>query len=81
MVRAHRPGPGPLSPPGPAATFVVYEDRAGEWRFVHDGGNVIAEGGQGCAERRNAVDGIESVRENAPSAPVEVHRVEELGDP
>ena len=65
------------------ATFEVYEDAAGQWRWrlVHDNGNVIAEGGQGYTTKRRAVDGVESVKANAAGAPVEVHRVEELGDP
>jgi uncharacterized protein YegP (UPF0339 family) len=65
------------------ATFVVYEDAAGEWRWrlVHDNGNVIADGGQGYASKRRALDGIESVKANAPDATVEEHRVEEIGDP
>lgn len=64
------------------ATFQVYEDVAGEWRWrlVHDNGNVIAEGGQGYTTKRRAVDGIESVKANAPEAGVEVHRVEEIRD-
>ena len=65
------------------ATFQVYEDVAGEWRWrlVHDNGNVIAEGGQGYTTKRRAIDGLESVKENAPDAPIEVHQVEEVGDP
>ena len=65
------------------ATFRVYEDAAGQWRWrlVHDNGNVIAEGGQGYTTKRRALDGIESVKANAPASPVEVHRVDEVGDP
>ena len=65
------------------ATFQVYEDVAGEWRWrlVHDNGNVIAEGGQGYTTKRRALDGIESVKGNAPDAPIEVHQVEEIRDP
>ena len=66
-----------------SATFQVYRDAAEQWRWrlVHDNGNVIAEGGQGYTTKRRAVDGIESVKENAPDASVEEHRVEEIGDP
>ena len=55
------------------ATFELYEDRAGEfrWRLVHDNGNIIADSGEGYASRQKAKQGIESVRENAPEAPVE----------
>jgi len=65
-----------------SATFEVYEDAAGAWRWrlVHDNGNVIAEGGQGYTTKRRALTGIESVKENAPDARVEEHRVEEIGD-
>ena len=56
-----------------SATFEVYRDAAEEWRwrFVHDNGNIIAEGGQGYTTKRRAVDGVESVRLNAPGAAVE----------
>jgi hypothetical protein len=56
-----------------AATFELYVDRAGEhrWRLVHDNGNVIADSGEGYASKQKARQGIESVRENAPDAPVE----------
>jgi uncharacterized protein YegP (UPF0339 family) len=62
------------------ATFQVYQDAADEWRWrlVHDNGNVLADGGQGYSSKRRAVDGIESVRLNAPEAPIEEHRVEEI---
>ncbi|MFB6160057.1 MAG: HVO_2922 family protein [Haloferacaceae archaeon] len=61
------------------ATVEVYQDRGGQWRWrlVHRNGNIIAEGGQGYASKRNALDGVESVRENLPDAAVEVHRTEE----
>lgn len=65
------------------ATFELYEDHAGEWRWrlVHDNGNIIADGGQGYASKRRALDGIESVKNNAAEAPIEEHRIEELDDP
>ena len=54
------------------ATFEVYQDRADEWRWrlVHDNGNVIADSGQGYTTRQSALDGIESVKRNAPEATV-----------
>ena len=66
-----------------SATFEVYQDAAEQWRWrlVHDNGNVIAEGGQGYTTKRRALDGIESVKGNAPAASIEEHRVEEIGDP
>lgn len=64
-----------------SATFQVYEDRSGgwRWRLVHD--NVIAVGGQGYASKQRALSGIRSVKANAPDAAVEEHRVEEIADP
>ncbi|WP_142986094.1 HVO_2922 family protein [Halorubrum cibi] len=58
---------------GSNATFEVFEDQGGKrrWRLVHDNGNVIADGGQGYASKRNAVGGLRSVKENAPGAAVE----------
>jgi uncharacterized protein YegP (UPF0339 family) len=55
------------------ATFELYEDRAGEyrWRLVHDNGNVIADSGEGYASAGGARRGIESVKTNAPGAGVE----------
>ena len=54
------------------ATFEVYRDAAGEyrWRLVHDNGNVIADSGEGYASRAKARQGLESVKRNAPDAPV-----------
>ena len=54
------------------ATFEVYEDRADEWRWrlVHDNGNVTADSGQGYTTRQSALDGIDSVKRNAPEATV-----------
>ena len=54
------------------ATFEVYEDRAGEWRWrlVHDNGNIIADSGEGYASRQKCEQGLESVRRNAPDADV-----------
>jgi len=54
------------------ATFEVYEDRDGEWRWrlVHDNGNVIADSGEGYASRQKCEQGLRSVVENAPDADV-----------
>ena len=64
------------------ATFELYEDRADKWRWrlVHDNGNIIADSGQGYSSKRSAIQGIESVKANAPDAPVEEHTVRELDD-
>jgi uncharacterized protein YegP (UPF0339 family) len=60
------------------ATFEVYEDRAGKWRWrlVHDNGNIIADSGEGYASRQKCEQGLESVKQNAPGADVV-----ELDDP
>ena len=62
-------------PPGVSdskATFELYEDRAGEfrWRLVHDNGNIIADSGEGYTTLGDARTGIESVKTNAPGAEV-----------
>jgi hypothetical protein len=55
------------------ARFELYADRDGDyrWRLVHDNGNIIADSGEGYASKQKARQGIESVRANAPEAPVE----------
>lgn len=55
------------------ATFELYEDGAGEWRWrlVHDNGNVIADSAEGYSSKSGAENGIESVKTNAPEAPIE----------
>ncbi len=61
-----------LRPPT-QATFEVYEDRAGEWRWrlTHQNGNIIADCGEGYSSKRAAKNGIESVKRNALGAPTE----------
>ncbi len=56
-----------------AATFELYQDRAGEWRWRlrHQNGNIIADSGEGYTTKANAINGIESVKENVPSAPIQ----------
>ena len=46
-------------------TIEVYEDNAGEyrWRLVHDNGNVLGDGGEGYASRRNAERAVDRVTE------------------
>jgi len=55
------------------ATFELYEDREGKyrWRLVHDNGNIIADSGEGYASKAKAEQGIESVKSNAPGAAIE----------
>lgn len=58
---------------GAQARFEMYVDRAGEWRWrlVHDNGNILADGGEGYASKRNARRGVESVKRNAGGAPID----------
>ncbi|MGC3955220.1 MAG: YegP family protein [Propionicimonas sp.] len=54
-----------------AGTFELWVDKAGEYRFNLKAGNgqVIATS-QGYASKANALNGIESVKTNAPGAAV-----------
>ena len=56
-----------------AATFELYKDKAGEyrWRLRHQNTNIIADSGQGYNDKSDAINGIESVKKNAPDAPIE----------
>jgi len=55
-----------------AAKFELYKDKAGEfrWRLRHTNGNIIADSGEGYKTKANAINGINSVKENAPQAAV-----------
>jgi uncharacterized protein YegP (UPF0339 family) len=52
------------------ATFEVYEDNAGKyrWRLVHDNGNIIADSGEGYARASGRDDALEAVRHYVQSA-------------
>jgi uncharacterized protein len=52
--------------------FEVYKDKAGQfrWRLVASNGRTIAESGESFSGKQACLDGIESVRKNAPSAQV-----------
>ncbi|MFC3476831.1 HVO_2922 family protein [Halobacterium litoreum] len=54
------------------ATFHVYEDSAGQyrWRLVHRNGNIIADSGEGYASKQKAKQGLRSVQDNAADADV-----------
>ncbi len=58
---------------GGDATFELYEDAAGDWRWRlrHHNTEIIADGGQGYASKQRCKQGIRSVRQNARGAPVE----------
>jgi uncharacterized protein YegP (UPF0339 family) len=55
------------------ATFQVYKDKAEKyrWRLVTQNKNVIATSGQGYADKRGCLAGIESLKKNATTAKVE----------
>jgi uncharacterized protein YegP (UPF0339 family) len=52
------------------ATFELYEDEGGEyrWRLRHDNGNMIAHGGQGYASRSGAEHSVEGIRSSVGPA-------------
>jgi uncharacterized protein YegP (UPF0339 family) len=54
------------------ATFEVYKDKAGDfrWRLRAQNTNVIASSGQGYSSKQACLDGIESVKKSAADAPV-----------
>lgn len=54
------------------ATFELYVDSADEWRWRlrHRNSEIVADGGEGYSTKRAAKNGIESVKRNAPGAPV-----------
>jgi uncharacterized protein YegP (UPF0339 family) len=60
-------------PAGRAGTFEVYKDKGGEfrWRLRAVNKQVIATSGQGYKEKRDCINGIESVKKNAADAKVE----------
>jgi uncharacterized protein len=70
-----KPEPTPIQPEErkSLASFEVYQDKAGEyrWRLRHQNGNVIADSGEGYKTKESALNGIKSVVETAPDAPVE----------
>ncbi len=55
-----------------AAKFELYKDKAGEfrWRLRHTNGNIIADSGEGYTTKENAINGINSVKENVAKADV-----------
>jgi len=53
-----------------SAAFEVYEDKGEEWRWRlrHRNGEIIADSGEGYAERNKAVAAIERIKRHAPGA-------------
>jgi uncharacterized protein YegP (UPF0339 family) len=55
------------------ARFEIYRGKIGDfrWRLTHTNGRIIATSGEGYTSKVNALNGLNSVKENAPSAIVE----------
>jgi uncharacterized protein YegP (UPF0339 family) len=67
-----RPPAGGHDDKAAKATFEVYKDNAGEfrWRLRAQNTQVIATSGDGYKEKRACLDAIDSVKRNAADAPV-----------
>lgn len=54
------------------ARFEIYKGQIGDfhWKLIHKNGRVIAKCGEGYTTRVNALHGLNSVKLNAPGAPV-----------
>ncbi len=65
-------GEEPPKEGGSNATFQLFEDAEGKWRWRlhHDNGNIIADGSQGYSSKQKAKQGLESVQTNTTGAPV-----------
>ena len=68
----------PGDEPASKARFELFRDAADEWRWRlrHRNGNVIADSGEGYDRKAGAINGLESVKSNAPSAVVDVQESE-----
>ncbi|AGG06765.1 MULTISPECIES: HVO_2922 family protein [Dehalococcoides] len=55
-----------------ASKFELFKDKKGEfrWRLVASNGQTIADSGEGYTTHANAINGIESVKKNAPVAAI-----------
>ena len=55
------------------ATFEIFQDSAGEWRWrlVASNGHIIADSGEGYQSKQGVKRGIESVKKSAPQAQVQ----------
>lgn len=54
------------------ASFTLYKDRAGEWRWTLSAANNrhVAASGEGYVNRSDCIDAVRLVKRDAPSAPV-----------
>ncbi len=75
------PPPTKVSPPAQTkkGKFELFKDKAGEfrWRLRHQNGNIVADSGEGYTTKTAALNGIESVRKNAPTADIKEPEVAE----
>ena len=55
------------------AKFEIYKGKIGDfhWRLTHANGQVIASSGEGYTTKVNAINGLNSVKKNAPNATIE----------
>jgi uncharacterized protein YegP (UPF0339 family)/ribosomal protein L37E len=58
------------------ATFEVYQDGSGEWRWRlrHRNGNIIADSAEGYSSKMSALNGVDTVRSVAATARINVER-------
>ncbi len=56
-----------------AAKFEIFKGKIGDfrWRLIHTNGQIIATSGEGYTTKVNAINGINSVKENAANAIIE----------
>ena len=56
-----------------AAKFELYKGKIEDyhWRLVHTNGQIIADSGEGYTSKVNAINGINSVKENATNATID----------
>lgn len=55
------------------AKFEIFKGKIGDfrWRLIHTNGQVIATSGEGYTTKVNAMNGINSVKENVATASIE----------
>lgn len=56
-----------------SAKFQIYKGKIGDfrWRLTHTNGQIIADSGEGYTTKVNAINGLNSVKQNAPNATIE----------
>jgi len=56
-----------------AAKFEIFRGKIGDyrWKLTHTNGQIIANSGEGYTTKVNAINGLNSVKKNAPDAVVE----------